>query len=195
MAEPTNPPKDKGKGGGPFKNLSPKQKRYALVFGAAGLLALLYLLQRRGGASEEGQSPSVAASPEGGTMVPPTATGATDPTAFLGAQSDAINSALGTVSSSLDEVGGSLGELTTGQEGLKGEIAKNTAAERRTAAALAKQGKALTAIRQKLRGGGPGRNHRAPGGHSAPAPKPKPKAKPKVSPGRPAARPAAYKRR
>jgi hypothetical protein len=45
VAEPAIPPAGSGKG--PLANLSPRQRRYAVVAGVAGLLALVVLLGRR----------------------------------------------------------------------------------------------------------------------------------------------------
>lgn len=165
-----NTPAPKGSGG-LFKKLTPKQKRYAVVIGAAAVLALVYLLQRRhAGGEAEGQSPSnTEAATAGATPIP--ATGATDPSAFLGAQSEGVDSALGEVSGSLGEVNSSLGEVLNTGEGLSsgivslsGEVGELRDAQKRTLAAVHKQGHNLTAIRKKLAGGGPGKNHRGHGG-------------------------------
>jgi hypothetical protein len=153
MAEPT-PPAGKGAGGF-FKKLSPKQKRYALVIGAGALLGLVYLIYHRGGGAEEGQTPSDSEqAAAGGASLSPAAGGATDPSAFLGAQSEQIGNALG-------EVSGALGGVESAvQEG--NEVEQESDA--RIAEGLSTQNRMLHHINRKLKGTGPGRNHRAHGG-------------------------------
>ncbi|HET7120305.1 MAG TPA: hypothetical protein VFI17_03515 [Solirubrobacterales bacterium] len=142
-------------GKGPLKKLTPKQKRYAMVLGAAAVLALIYLLQRRSAAPAEGQSPSTAESAGAGSpSYPVSGGGGTDPSAFIGAQSEQIGSALGEVSSGLGEVSGGLGEVIGSNDRLGVQVETNLdeigEAQARTLAALGKQGKNITAIRKKL---------------------------------------------
>ena len=146
-----------GKPGGFLKNLSPKQKRYAAVIGAGALLALIYLVTR-GRSHEEGPSPSsseAAAAPESAVPSSLGGGGGTDPSAFLGSQSEAITERLGEVGSGLNEVGSGLNSLNEGLgtmgEGFKDWETSQEEADKRTAAALSKQSRQLQHIQSKLK--------------------------------------------
>jgi hypothetical protein len=189
------------KAGGPLKKLTPKQKRYALVLGAAAVLALIYLLQRRSGAPEEGQAPSnpEGAAVAGGSPSYPVGGGGTDPSAFIGAQSEGVGSALGEVSNGLGEVSVGLGEVVGSNDRLGVQVETDLdevgEAQARTLAALGKQGKNITAIRHKLAkparpvkgkpGSGKPQSKQKPGSgkpqskQKPPKPQPKPQPKPK----------------
>jgi len=115
MTPPDNAPAPAA--GGLFKKLTPKQKKVALVVGAAAVLAVIALLSKKGepeaapAEREEESQPREA-------FGSPVAAGATDPTAFLGAQSEDINAALGGVSDALGGVSGGLEGVTLGQDEL-----------------------------------------------------------------------------
>lgn len=148
-------------GGGVFKNLTPKQKKIALVVGAAAVLALIALLSRNKAAAAESpleendrrEANELEAREAFGV---PVAAGATDPTAFLGSQSEDVTSALGEVGSSLSGVAGGL-------EGLNYEVgqfrddsmeAANASQEREGAIAgqLGTQSRQLAGVQKMLAG-------------------------------------------
>src|ERR1044072_3087902 len=203
MAEPAAPAPGGKKGDGPFKKLSPKQKRYAVVIGAAAVLALIFLLQRRRG-YEEDQPPSHRIAAQGAAVegIPIPATGATDPTAFIGAQSEALTQGLADVGYGLTGVNEGLGFVESAVDRSNDERGD---ADARIAGMLGEIGTTNSAILQKLKGGGPGKTHRGPAGKpQRPRPKPNrppqkgqkpgkkpkpPKAQPKPKPPKPKHKP------
>lgn len=187
-APPLPPPAKKG--GSLLKNLNPKQKRILAVAGVGALLALIFLMSRSRSAppAEEEQ----AGTPSGGQEalgVPPGSGGATDPTAFIGMQSEIIGdrleevgAGLGEVGSGLAEVGTGLGAVERGQDALGETFMAGQEADQqefgRVQAGLAKQSRQLGAIRKQLknRNGRGGRNKGR--GNAKPKParrKPRPK--------------------
>jgi hypothetical protein len=190
MAEPKAKP-----AGGLLKKLSPKQKRYAAVIGGGALLALVYLIMRNRSAPLEGATPS---STEGAVESAPIPAvgggGATDPSAFLGAQGESITERLGEVGAGLNEVGAGLGEVGRGQDSLSeglgtmGEAARDfqssqEQANARTAESLNHQNRQLAAIREKLKGNGSSKSgSKGSGSGGTAAPKNNPPGKPKNNP-------------
>lgn len=144
MAEPVTPPAKS-----PLSNLSPQQRRYAIVAGAGAVLALIVLLSRR---SDSDAAEAPVAEDTGAAPVDPYdpylsagAYGAapyefTDPGAFGGQLSTALTDSLGDVQEEL---------LGLRQEG------------RRQNERLQRQLRALR--QQRRRGGGGGRGRRPPG--------------------------------
>jgi hypothetical protein len=116
MTPPDNGPP--AAGGGLLKKLTPKQKKYALVIGAAAVLAMIALLSKRGAPEEAPAESEGEAQPREVAGLAPVAAGATDPTAFLGAQSEDVTAALGGVSDALGGVSGGLEGVTLGQDEL-----------------------------------------------------------------------------
>lgn len=161
MAGPAMPPPS-GKKGGLLKNLTPKQKKIAAVAGVGALLALIFLLSRSRSAPEEAQAGEGQPREGEAFSVPGGAGGATDPSAFLGQQSEVIGSRLEEVSGSLQEVGSGLGEVGQGQnellrsqEELGGAVMAGQESDAdafgRVQAGLARQNRQLKAIRERLK--------------------------------------------
>lgn len=164
MAGPMPPPTPPGKGGPSLlKNLNPKQKKMLAVVGVGAFLALIFLLSRKTAAPEAPQAgePVAQGQPDEGFGAP-VAAGGTDPTAFLGAQSEQIGSRLEEVSGSLQEVGQGFGEVGDGLDDVqRGQdalgdtfMASQEADEQefgRVQAGLAGQSRQLKAIREQLK--------------------------------------------
>jgi hypothetical protein len=163
IPDPTKLPKGKA-GAGLLKNLNPKQKRMLAVVGVGAFLALIFLLSRRSApAGAEAGEPIAAAQPDEGFGAP-VAAGGTDPTAFLGAQSEVVGSRLEEVSGGLQEVGlglgevgQGLGEVERGQDDLGRTFMEGQERDEtefgRVHDGLAGQSRQLTAIRKKLAAG------------------------------------------
>jgi hypothetical protein len=192
-------------GGGLLKKLSPKQKRYAAVIGGGALLALVYLIMRNRSGPVEGSTPASTEGAVESAPIPGGGGGATDPSAFLGAQGESITERLGEVGAGLSEVGAGLGQVSGGQDSLReglgtmGEAASDfqsseEQANARTAEALNKQNRQLKHITEKLKGNGSSKGgSKGTGGGAAPKNNPPPKGNknpPKNPPPKPAPKPS-----
>lgn len=165
MAEPTAATSP-AKKGGLLKSLSPKQKRYAAVLGAGGLLALLYMLYRgrSEGTTEQTPSDSTVATE---SAVPASATGGGENgSAFTGAESETLAERLSEVGAGLSSTQTGLSELGAGEgtlaenqsalgtsmgEGFSSLATSQEQAQKNTAAALNKNSRSLSLISKQLK--------------------------------------------
>lgn len=165
---PPDPMPPAAKKGGFLKNLSPKQKRIAMVGGIAALLALIYLISksRQPGQPEEEGGVKSTRQEAAEAFGNPVGGGGADAGAAFGAQSEVVGqrleevgSALGGVEAGLGEVGQSQAEIERSQEGLEGDImqSRDQASEdsARLAAGLSKNSRQLAQVRKELHGKAP----------------------------------------
>lgn len=156
MAEPVIPPKGPpGASSGPLANLSPRQRRYVLVAGVAGFLALVVLLGRRTA------PPAAAAETVGETYDPSSVEGSVVDPYALGFPADngaAMASFQNAVVDSLEELTDQVTGLPNPNKG-HNQLAKQNKALQRRVKRLTKK---VDRLDGPNRGGGKGRDGKKP---------------------------------